>query len=442
MNLAAVLASIRPLVIEVDGFGVVRAAHGGFGGFLGLDIPALVGQSVFDHLAPADATELAQYFIESADESLDTVSLPLPFRVEIVGGDGRLHSVDVIAAGRDEGGETWSWVATLVPAALQASISRPLDALVALEPRTRVKMLLTEDLAVDNDGYCSRGFLIEPIARSFVDVVTSRDDDHDLADEIARAVALGWSPWGAVPHAETVPVAVEALPRGLRALVEQRGWRRCSTTPVHLDGEVAAAYLVMGRVPEVYAVDHVMTNTATRYRYIARATALILGAWRDRDRLEHAASHDALTGLPNRRAFEAAVGGMGASGLLFIDVDEFKAVNDEFGHDIGDAVLVEIARRIDVASGTHLAARIGGDEFAVLAHGASDLVVLGEAIAASVAEPLGIGGGPDRVTISFGAVEDVRDRDAMALASHAMREGKSHSRRAGVDGGASLPIGQ
>lgn len=435
MDRADVLAAIRPLVIEVDGFGVVRAAHGGFGGFLGLDVASLVGQSVFDHVAPGDATELAQYFIESADESLDTVSLPLPFRVDLIGGDGRVHAVDVIASGRDEGSEAWGWVATLVPAALQASISRPLDALMAREPRSRVKALLTEDLAVDNDGYSSRAFLVEPIAPSVVDVGTSRDDDNDLADEIARAVARGWTPWVAVPDAETVPLAVESLPRGIRALVEQRGWRRVSTTPVHLGGEIAAAYVVMGRVPEGYSVEQVTTNTASRYRYIARATALILSAWRDRDRLEHAATHDVLTGLANRRAFDAAVGEAGAGGLLFIDVDGFKAVNDEFGHAIGDAVLIEIAHRIDTATGDHdVTARIGGDEFAVLAHPGSDLAVLGGAVAASVAEPLDIGGGPHRVTVSVGAVRDVHDGEAMGLASRLMREGKSRSRGTSGDG--------
>ena len=433
--MADVLASIRPLVIEVDGFGVVRAAHGGFGGFLGLDVPSLVGQSVFDHLEPGDAAELAEYFIESADESLDTVSLPLPFRVELIGGDGLLHAVDVIAAGRDEGGETWSWVATLVPAALQASISRPLDALMAREPRSRVKALLAEDLAVDNDGYSSRAFLVEPVAPSVVDVVTSRRVDHDVADEIARAVALGWAPWHGVAHADTVPVPLETLPAGLRTLVDRRGWRRVSATPVHLGSETVATYLVMGRVPAGYATDQITTNIASRYRYLARATALILGAWRDRDRLEHAATHDALTGLANRRAFDEAIAGNGADGLLFIDVDDFKAVNDEFGHAVGDAVLAEIARRIDGASGNHLAARIGGDEFAVLADGSSDLVALSDAVVAAVGAPLCVDGGPHRVTVSVGAVRDVHDRDAMGHASRAMREGKSRSRGVGVTAG-------
>jgi diguanylate cyclase (GGDEF)-like protein len=433
--MADVLGSIRPLVIEVDGFGVVRVAYGGFGGFLGHDVPSLVGQSVFDHLAPSDATELAQYFIESIDESLDTVSLPLPFRVDLIGGDGHLHAVDVIAAGRDGGGESWSWVATLVPAALQASISRPLDALMASEPRARVKALLTEDLAVDNDGYQSRAFLVEPISGVGVDVITSRPADQEIAAEIARCVRLGWAPWEGVANAETVPLAVDSLPGDLPGIAAARGWRRVTATTIQLGGEPVAVYLVMGRVPTGYDVGHVTTNIASRYGYLARATALIMSAWRDRDRLEDAATHDALTGLANRRAFDAVLGESNDLGLLFIDVDGFKSVNDEFGHDIGDAVLVEIASRIEAACGEHdLAARIGGDEFAIVVHrdprrvDDGDLDELGVAVAEAVGAPLGIDGGPHAVTVCVGAVRDAGDTDAMARASRALRAGKERLR--------------
>lgn len=416
-------------MIEVDGFGVVRAAHGGFGGFLGLDVPSLVGESVFDHMVPADAAELAQYFIESAGESFDTVSLPLPFRVELIGGDGRVHPVDVVATGRDEGEDTWSWVAVLVPTSLQASMSRPLDAIMEREPRVRVKTLLTEEFSVENQGYSSRGFMVEPVDPSGVAVVAARVDDQDLSDEIARSIAHGWAPWEGIAHAETESIAVEALPAGVRALVERRGWRRISVTPVHLDDAVVAAYLVMGRVPADYEVGRVRSNVASRYRYLARATALILGAWRDRDRLEHAATHDALTGLANRRAFDSALaaasdGGV-PGGLLFVDVDDFKSVNDRFGHAVGDEVLVEIGRRIASVCGPgDLAARIGGDEFAVLVRSRRDLDRLADEIVARVGAPLPARDGPEVIGVTVGAVHDLRDGDTMAEASRAMREQK------------------
>ena len=92
--------------------------------------------------------------------------------------------------------------------------------------------------------------------------------------------------------------------------------------------------------------------------------------------LRRLASEDPLTGLPNRRAFEAALeAALGGGGrrrdrpvaVLFIDLDGFKAINDTAGHDAGDLVLQEFARRLrERLRSEELVARIGGDEFAIL----------------------------------------------------------------------------
>ncbi|WP_326687763.1 MULTISPECIES: diguanylate cyclase domain-containing protein [unclassified Streptomyces] len=94
--------------------------------------------------------------------------------------------------------------------------------------------------------------------------------------------------------------------------------------------------------------------------------------------LQHNASHDALTDLPNRALFTERVrqaiggrrGGDCGTAVLFIDLDGFKAVNDTVGHQAGDELLVQAARRLheSVRSGD-TAARLGGDEFAVLIRG-------------------------------------------------------------------------
>ncbi|MGZ9811531.1 putative bifunctional diguanylate cyclase/phosphodiesterase [Pseudoroseicyclus sp. H15] len=80
---------------------------------------------------------------------------------------------------------------------------------------------------------------------------------------------------------------------------------------------------------------------------------------------------DALTGLPNRAAFDAALADLdcdtpGAWGLLAIDVDNLKVVNDTFGHHIGDCMLVKVGQLIAEHTGADQTYRIGGDEFAVL----------------------------------------------------------------------------
>lgn len=83
------------------------------------------------------------------------------------------------------------------------------------------------------------------------------------------------------------------------------------------------------------------------------------------------ANTDPLTGLHNERCFVAAINKMTGSshpfGLLYLDIDKFKLVNDNFGHDMGDRLLIEIATRLHEQIGENdMAFRIGGDEFAIL----------------------------------------------------------------------------
>jgi diguanylate cyclase (GGDEF)-like protein len=106
----------------------------------------------------------------------------------------------------------------------------------------------------------------------------------------------------------------------------------------------------------------------------------------EQERAEHArkeamvaATTDFLTGLPNRRAFVAALDSAtaerpGRFSLAILDLDRFKAVNDTFGHVIGDRLLVEVAARLVRAVGDQgMVARLGGDEFGVLLHQAHRL---------------------------------------------------------------------
>jgi diguanylate cyclase (GGDEF)-like protein len=111
----------------------------------------------------------------------------------------------------------------------------------------------------------------------------------------------------------------------------------------------------------------------------------------------HQAAHDPLTGLANRRLFatrlDGALGRRGAVralGVLFLDLDGFKAVNDDYGHDAGDEVLLAAAHRLaTVAEPSDSVARLGGDEFAVLARRSSPeaLCRLRELVTEVLAEP-------------------------------------------------------
>ena len=94
--------------------------------------------------------------------------------------------------------------------------------------------------------------------------------------------------------------------------------------------------------------------------------------------LAHQALHDQLTGLPNRALLTDRLGQAAASlersetgaMLLYLDLDNFKAVNDRFGHAAGDCLLVAVADRLqELVRPSDTVARLGGDEFVVLAEG-------------------------------------------------------------------------
>ena len=111
------------------------------------------------------------------------------------------------------------------------------------------------------------------------------------------------------------------------------------------------------------------------------------------DATEVLARHDPLTGLLNRHGLEAAHArsSWAATGLLLVDVDEFKSINDTHGHDVGDAVLLALRDRLAAAAGREaLVARLGGDEFVLLCESGRAQAVA-QAVLAALRLPVEVG---------------------------------------------------
>ena len=130
-----------------------------------------------------------------------------------------------------------------------------------------------------------------------------------------------------------------------------------------------------------------------------------------RDRLRHQALHDGLTGLPNRTLFTDRVqhavavrpGPESGVAVLFCDLDDFKVVNDELGHEAGDELLCHVADRLrDSLRPGDTVARLGGDEFAVLLTDPGEAVAIAARLIDAVERPCVLGGVSVQMAFSIG----------------------------------------
>lgn len=156
---------------------------------------------------------------------------------------------------------------------------------------------------------------------------------------------------------------------------------------------------------------------------------------RENAQLAELALHDALTGLPNRRYlaehtdrfFESHRDHVAA---VFLDIDDFKAINDTYGHDVGDAVLVTLGRRLrETSREQDIAVRMSGDEFVVLCHGVDQRTAhtIASRLVQHLARPMEVAGTSLSITVSAGvemAAQHERFEDLLRAADGAMYRAK------------------
>jgi diguanylate cyclase (GGDEF)-like protein/PAS domain S-box-containing protein len=228
-------------------------------------------------------------------------------------------------------------------------------------------------------------------------------------------------------HADDVPLLVNTFERvsaGVSETVEIRLLRR--------DGDWRWAEIHLSNLLDEPDVAGIVAN----FRDVTERRQL-------EGRLAHQAFHDDLTGLANRALFQdrvehaLAAGSRSASRLavIFIDLDDFKTVNDAHGHGVGDEVLVEVGRRIGVAvrSGD-TCARFGGDEFAILLENLPQPGIayeVGARLLESLREEIVTAAGPVELNASLGIVFSSGTSEASELirnADLAMYEAKGQGK--------------
>jgi len=216
---------------------------------------------------------------------------------------------------------------------------------------------------------------------------------------------------------------------GARAVLAELK-RACPALPVVLltdsDDDVAAVSAVRA------GAEDCLTLAAATGATLVRAVLCALERTSHAAALRTAAVTDPLTGLPNRHALRACIDHAlararrtsRALALLFVDLDGFKDINDSHGHECGDRVLAEMARRfVGRTRDMDTVARLGGDEFVIVMEDLEDgrfAATLATKILAAASEPIALGGRTLHLTASVGISLYPDDgRDASSLLRHA-----------------------
>lgn len=216
-------------------------------------------------------------------------------------------------------------------------------------------------------------------------------------------------------------------------LIVEEGGRSSLTCPLVVDGRAIGFLFFTSAFANTYEEIH-----QTTFRQIANQVSLVIEKSRlyqqmneryrellvESEKLEEAAARDPLTGVLNRgaiereleRSIDAAVRSVFDVGLILIDIDHFKMVNDTFGHQAGDRTLKEFASRLGGAlRQKDRLGRYGGEEFMVVVPGVSqsDLVAVTERLRdACCSSPIDLGPQPKHITASFGMAVSVNGATA------------------------------
>ena len=200
---------------------------------------------------------------------------------------------------------------------------------------------------------------------------------------------------------------------------------------------------LMGQIRKIEKQDYTASpqiDTGDEMQEISASVNQLAAAVQEREKMleqsrneqEYLSLHDSLTDLPNRRSFsqqlkrslESARSSHAQLAILFLDLDQFKLVNDTLGHDVGDKLLVQVAHRLSNESGASLAlARIGGDEFNILVENTGDMTALKQVAERYIAifqSPFQCAGRELSISASIGIAVYPKDgEDAVTLVKHA-----------------------
>ncbi|GAB1694268.1 diguanylate cyclase domain-containing protein [Krasilnikovia sp. M28-CT-15] len=346
---------------------------------LGASYTLYTGYALFD-LAPAKPNVADLLSVASATVALVGIALaapPLPGALA-----GTTHVIDVATVAGSLFALVWQFV--IAPATATLPLGSRLTFVVTLLPEiiaAALALTLMSRIQARADGRALH-LLAAAMALFALAAVGSTHNSTEGKPWYAMGVGALYLTGGLLVALASRSTVGAADASGRRALAGF--WTALPYVPVALAiCAVSGLYLRSGTLSPVLVWALLCsTGLAMLRQFLSLLTIkrLLSDLDEQQERLRHAAHHDALTGLPNRTAFHgraaeelAAAGPDDHTGVLLVDLDGFKPVNDQLGHAAGDTVLVAVGHRLPGAlRGTDTAARLGGDEFAVLLPGLND----------------------------------------------------------------------
>ncbi|HEX7168066.1 MAG TPA: diguanylate cyclase [Acidimicrobiales bacterium] len=376
------------IVLVVDGSLTIIFVNQAATNLLGYDRDETVGRSVLDFL-DTDWNPEAFASIATALGSEGGQRPPMTFRV--VTKDGRRPIIEATANVRLDDPAIGGLVVYARPWTERWLLDRAFESVAAGDPIRRTMDLLVEVAGADTLE-ADASILFDPVDDAFQHVVARATLPAELRGPTVDLEPVRRDDWAQLLGAQEPFVAnLTEMPAPLQRDAEALGYRSLWASPADRDPRGRPAVWAIAWRRELH-LDADETRTGMMAR-LATLAALALARSRNEERNAYAASHDAMTGLWNRNAiYEWLSGALGSEGgagvgVIYLDLDRFKPINDEYGHAAGDRVLREIARRLTTECPPEArVGRFGGDEF-VYVGPASDLDEL-EALAARLAAVL------------------------------------------------------
>jgi diguanylate cyclase (GGDEF)-like protein/PAS domain S-box-containing protein len=431
---AQLVRGLPQILIVLDSSGTITFASGSLASHVKISAAELVGKSAWEFIHPEDISDA----VNSLAYAQCTEGRPVgPFVFRYFDRLGNVRTADAVAVTPDDNLLVQGTVLLLRDVMGERSLERAME---CLANGTDLKMIARHLLcAVEETPITGPGWLLRntwtsaatPNGRLPLPEVVALSPTAEPVGKLAALVG----DWVFDPkaHEPVVDPDLSTVAPALRAALHELDIHSLMAMPVRTAGASR---------PDLWLIacnKRQAPATVNELRTIRRYASVLSAAF-ERLRLEaelhHAAVNDRLTGLPNRAAFMARLSEArtGFYGLLFLDLNNFKPVNDRWGHSVGDAVLVEVGNRIAATvQADELVARLGGDEFAILVNKRPHerAAVLAEAIVQEVGRPIDLEQGSVTVGVSVGiAIGAAHELEGLLdQADSAMYRAKSESKK-------------